>query len=351
MARPSIVKINPFDADEDYEVSIIWTGSRAHGNRIIISDYEDDKAEPIEFTVSSFDLKNTIPKRRLTNGKKYIIQAQVYDEENIPSALSNKVIFYTFKRPEFYFEDLSDNTVIENSSFTATIHYRSEDWEDISKYVFYLYDASKKQLLQSNEMTDSFDISYTYKGLENNTDYYIRCAGVTVNGMELDTGYKKVTIKYENPNTYARIYATPLPSQGCIQLSTNLIIVQYNGTDNFEYADSMIDLRDKTLYYNEGFLIKDDFTLIIRGVNLWQNADIFKMCNQNMGLTLSSHIYTDGTLRFRLIAPNGIGNYLLYSEPLIFNNDDMVTIELRRKNNIYQIKVFVTDNNSVIGGE
>ena len=58
----------------------------------------------------------------------------------------------------------------------------------------------------------------------------------------------------------------------------------------------MIDLRDKTLYYDEGFLIKDDFTVIIRGVHLWQNADILKMKNDVSGLTLSSHIYTDGKL-------------------------------------------------------
>ena len=132
--------------------------------------------------------------------------------------------------------------------------------------------------------------------------------------MEVDTGYLEITVKYENPNTYARIYATPVPSQGCIQVATNLIIIQYNGTDSFEYIDGMIDLRDKTLYYDEGFLIKDDFTVLIRGINLWQTADIFKMSNGNHGLTLSSRIYNNGNLRFRLMAPNGIGNYLLYSD-------------------------------------
>ena len=57
-------------------------------------------------------------------------------------------------------------------------------------------------------MTDDYDISYTYKGLDNNTVYYVRCIGVTVNGMELDTGYVEITVKFENPNTYARIYGT-----------------------------------------------------------------------------------------------------------------------------------------------
>lgn len=340
MARPTIMRIQPFDANKDYVIVVSWMGNRAHANRIIIYD-NDTNNIVFDDTVSSFALKHTIPAYTLKNSQKYTIQAQIFDVENVPSALSNKVLFYTFATPDFYFEDLSENPIISNSSFTATVHYHSDDWEDISKYVFYLYDATKKQLLQSNEMTDDYDISYTYKGLDNNTAYYVRCVGVTVNGMDLDTGYQEITIKYENPNTYARIYATPLPSQGCIQVSTNLIIIQYNGTDTFEYIDGMIDLRDKTLYYDKGFLIEGDFTVMIRGMNLWQQAELFKMSNGNLGLTLSSYIYPEGKLRFRLLVPNGVCSYLLYSEEQVFENQDMVTIVIRRKNNVYQLKVFI----------
>lgn len=159
--------------------------------------------------------------------------------------------------------------------------------------------------------------------------------------MELDTGYTEISVKFENPNDYARIYATAVPKQGCIQVTSNLIIIQYNGTDEFEYIDGMIDLRDKILYYDEGFLIKNDFTAIIRGINLWQTNDIFKMSNGAYELTLSSRIYNNGQLRFRLMVSNGVANYLLYSEPLVFENTDMVNIMIRRKNDIYQIKVFI----------
>ena len=340
IAKPQIKRITPFDANKNYELNISWTGNRAYANRIIISDYETNE-EIFNNMVSSYALKHTIPAHTLINNKKYVVQAQIYDISNTPSVLSDKVLFYTFATPEFYFADLSENSMITNSSFTANIHYYSPDWEAISKYVFYLYDASKKQLLKSNEMTDNFDISYTYKGLDNNTVYYVRCIGVTVNGMELDTGYVEITVKFENPNVYARLYATPLPSQGCIQVATNLVIIQYDGIDSFEYIDGMIDLRDKTLYYDDGFLIEDDFTVIIRGKNLWQTAELFKMKNDHDGLVLSSHIYTNGSLRFRLTAPNGVSHYLLYSDDLRFDDQDMVTIVIRRKNHAYQLQAFV----------
>lgn len=340
MAKPIIMRIQPFDANKDYEITLSWLGNRAHANRIVVYDNETNEIV-FDDMISTFILKHTIPAHTLINGKSYVIQAQIYDVYNTPSVLSDKVLFYTFATPEFRFDNLDEKPIIRNSSFTATIYYYSSDWENISKYKFYLYDASKKLLRESAELTDNYNINYTYNGLDNNTIYYIRCTGITVNGMELDTDYTEITVKLKNPNIYARIYASPLPAQGCIQIASNIKIIQYNGTDTFEYIDGMIDLRDKTLYYDSGFLIEDDFTVLIRGMNLWQNAELFKMRNQDMTLTLSSRIYTDGKLRFRLLVPNGVSNYLLYSEELTFKNEDMIAIAIRRKKNVYQLKVFI----------
>lgn len=340
MAKPIINKILPFDSNKPYEISFSWSGNRAHANRILIYDNETNDLV-FDDMASTYALKHTIPAYTLANGKKYVIQAQTYDVENIASPLSGKVLFYTFETPDFYFSNIPENGKITNASFSASVYYHSSDWEDISTYKFCLYDSTRRQLLESGPMADSFNISYPFRGLENNTVYYIRCLGATVNGMELDTGFTEISVRYENPNAYARIYTTAIPSQGCVKVDTNLIIIQYNGTDSFGYTDGMIDLVGKTLYYDEGFLIEDDFTVIIRGINLWQNADIFKMSNGKHGLTLSSHIYCGGKLRFRSIVPNGVSNYLLYSEEQVFENQDMVTIAIRRKDNVYQLKVFV----------
>ena len=121
MAKPTIMRIQPFDANKDFEITLSWMGNRAHANRVII--YDSDTNNVVFDLVSSFALKHTIPAHTLQNSKKYIIQAQTYDVENIPSALSNKVLFYTFATPDFYFEDIPENQIITNSSFTATIHY------------------------------------------------------------------------------------------------------------------------------------------------------------------------------------------------------------------------------------
>lgn len=340
MSRPIIKKILPFDADKAQDIFFSWTGSRACSNRIIIRD-NDTNEIVFNNEITTYDLRHTIPAGILTNGKSWSIEAIVYDEEELASAPSEKVLFYTFRTPDFAFKDIPENHKISSASFTASISYYSPDWENISSYVFYLYDSTGKQLLESNALHDIFNIAYTYRGLENNTAYAIRCTAVTVHGMLLDTGLRNIFVKYEDPNTYARIYTTALPEQGCVQVASNLIIIQYNGPEHFSYENGMIDLIGKTLYYDEGFLIKNDFTVIIRGKNLWQTADILKMKNDGPGLTLSSRIYTNGTLRFKLLVPNGVCHYLLYSDEQVFGADDMVTIVLRRESDLYQLKVFV----------
>ena len=126
MAKPILKKIEPFDANKDQEIEITWTGNRAYANRIVIYDNESNKVV-FDDTVSSFSLKHTIPAYTLTNGRTWVIQAQTIDQENVPSSLSDKVLFYTFETPDFYFNNVPSDNKITNASFSASIYYYSAD--------------------------------------------------------------------------------------------------------------------------------------------------------------------------------------------------------------------------------
>ena len=344
MAKPIIRNINCFDATKDYEVEIIWTGNRSYSNKIVIYDNKTNE-KVFEETQTTFSLKHKIPANTLTNGinKTWVIQAQTFDKEGTASVLSDKVLFHTFGTPQFFFRDgnnhLADGYKVTDSSYQGIIYYQSDDLEDLSSYKFYLYDVSMKLLLETDQMNDPRNITYNYRGLENNTEYYIQCMGITKNGMSLDTGLVRIFVRYTNPSQYSRIFADVLPNRGCVQVGSNIIIIQYNGDEIFSYIDGMIDLRGKNLTYDEGFIIEDDFSLQICGYNLWQNAEIFRFSNDIYSFSLTSRIYTDGTLRFRILVPNGVSHYIVYSEPLKFRNIDMITILVKRINNIYGIYV------------
>ena len=339
MAKPSINRIVPFDARYDKVVSMTYFGNMAYSNRIII--YNAETMEQVyDDTISTFMLTHTIPANTLTNGIKYAIQGQVFDSEGIGSVLSDKVYFWCFETPSFYFQNLSDGYTIESAFYNAVVTYEQSNDEPLAAYQFHIYDGSHLLLTESEVLYDTDDISYSFKGLESGHNYYLRCTGSTLNGMELDTGYVRVFVRYENPNTYARIYAHCDEETGIVYYETNLIIIESSTEGEFEYNNGVINLIGKELVYDKDFIIPGDFTMGIRAKSLYREGTILTCKNSNYGFTLSAHIDDEGRLRFKLNVPNGLTNYILYTEPYTFSDDDMVTIYIRRINNIYSITCF-----------
>lgn len=354
MAKPIIKKITPFDVTEGTEIEIMWTGEIPSSHKVMIYNNETD-VEVYNKTVDTPSLKHTINPNDINskfpdfkNGGIWYMRVQIYDRAGIASTLSDKVLFYTFTKPDFYFQERSEKTdtyerledgyLVKKSSYQANVYYHSIDNENISSYEFYIYDNTKYFLNKTDTLHDIENIVYSYRGLENRTEYYIRCKGITVNGMELDTDYVKISVDYENPSQYAMLYAKTLEEQGCVQLSSNIIVIEADGEEIYNYEDGFIDLDDKTLIYSKGFEIDDDFSLAISGKHLWQTDTILTLNNEVDSFSLTSRIYTDGKLRFRLLISNGVTNYIIYSEALEFTNEDVITILIKRKDNIYDIE-------------
>lgn len=340
MAKPIINKITSVDAKKDYVVTMTYSGNQPYSNRIII--YDGTTLEPlIDKTEESFLLKHTIPANTLVNGKKYAIQVQFFDIYGVASSLSDKYYFWTLETPLFYFEGINNEDTIKSASFEAKVHYEQSNWEDAKSYKFLIYDEHNKLLSESETMyfSATYTISYIYRGLSNNTTYYIRCTGVTDRGIELDTGYIKIFVKYENSNLYSRMYSECNEHNGNVKYYTNLILIEPD-KDDYDYENGYVDLIDKTLTYSENFLISGDFTMSIKHKDAYREAVLLRCCNENYGFTLSSIFADNGLLMYKLVVPNGICNYVLYSEKIQVETDDLVTVHIRRINNIYLLKVF-----------
>lgn len=342
MAKPIINKIISVDALKDYTVTMRYNGNQPYSNELVI--YNADTMETIyDIHKTSFLLEHTIPASTLENGIKYAVQVRFFDIDNNASSWSDKYYFWALETPLFYFDGIYSGDIIKTASFTVNVHYEQSNFEDIMSYKFSIYDSSKKQLSESDILYDINNISYTYRGLANDTTYYIRCTGITNRGIELDTGYVNVFIKYENPNLYSRIYSECNEHNGNVKYYTNLILIEPD-KDDYEYKDGYIDLSDKTLIYSEGFLVSGDFTMSIKCKNAYREGVLLKCRNENNGFTLSSIFSDDDKLMYKLVVPNGICNYVLYSEKIQVNAEDLVTIHIRRINNIYLLKVFTEVN-------
>ena len=296
-----------------------------------------------------------IPANTLSNGGTWIVQISVFykDPSNtnnyLESELSDKYIFPTLTTPTFSFTDLdpvADNK-ITTSSYQAQVYYNSKENEKVESYVFSLYDVTKKFLFETDRFTDSYNITYTYRGLDNLTDYFIRCRAVTQHGIELDTGLVRIHIKFQNSSTYSRIYATSLPTRGCIEVGSNLIVIQYNGNEEFSYSDSYVDLTKKTLYYDTDWNLPDDFTVIVK-MQYMEYGQILRLTNGINDITVTARVYVDGKTRFKLKASNGVDNYILYSSAVDINYEDKIVLGIHRKDDLYAIQV-LTDSSEATG--
>lgn len=344
MAKPSVVRLTPQDATKDFTISMTYSGTLPYSNRIVIYD-ATTLAVVYDATTTNlnYSIEQTVPANTLSNGSKYAVQGQVFDIDGNASSLSDKVYFWCLATPSFYFKDINDGEIFATASIFANLVYEQTDYEDIGEYRFYLYDEIKNLLLESEAFYDIDHLTYSYKGLEDDKFYYIRAMGSTVNGIQMDTGYIRIFINYENPEDYKLIYAECDESNSMVTYQTNFIVINPSGSkdNDYEYENGWIDLIDKTLVYDQDFVVDGDFTMTIRGKNMYRNATILKCSNENMGFTLSSFIYDDDTIRYKLSVPNGLCNYILYSDALTLSEFDIIIIHIRRINNVYQLYCFV----------
>ncbi len=353
MPKPQINKIIPFDACYDAVISMSYIGNLPYGNRIIIYD-ATTLSIIYDVTKYGLALEHTIPANTLINGKKYAIQGQVFDSNKNASTLSDKAYFYCLTTPSFYFKDVQNDDIFRSASIYVTLIYDQIEGEEIDEYRFYLYDDVKNLLIESEAFYTNNNMNYAYRGLTDDRFYYIRAVGTTVNGILMDTGYIKIFINYQNPKDYKLIDVQCNEQNSVVTYQTNFVVINPSDMDTqYEYKDGFINLIDKTIVYDKDFMINGDFTLSIRGKDMYRSATILKCANNTTSFTVSSYIYDDGQMRYKLAVSNGLCNYLLYSGPILPSNEDIVIIHIRRINNVYLLKCFIEkseENNNETGG-
>ena len=343
MAKPNIVRLKPQDSSKNFVVSMTYSGTLPYSNRIIIYDATtlsvlyDNTTENLNYSI-----KQVIPANTLINGKKYAVQGQVFDINGNASALSDKVYFWCLATPSFYFKDINDGKIFDPASNFDNLGDEQSDWEDIGEYRFYLYDETKQSLIESEAFYGTDHLTYAYRGLSDDKFYYIRAIGTTVNGIELDTGYIKIFVNYENPEDYKLIYAECNEKNSIVTYQTNFVVINPSDTTTqYEYENGWINLLGKTLAYDKDFEFSGDFTLSIRMKDVYRTTTVLKCSNGSTGFSLLSYVYDDSSMRYKLVVPNALSNYILYSEPIYPDYSDIVTVHIRRTNNVYELYCFV----------
>lgn len=352
MAKPIIRKITPVDTTlSNNKFSFSYTGViRSVLTQIFDADTLSVVAQSLVNTLSS---TITFPtSSSFYNGRRYAIQVTVYDDINgggNPSTPSDKLFFWALTTPIFEFSGLTntddptlgEDNVIRTSSYNAIINYQQSEGELLSSYIFYWYDSGKVLLSQTDAQYDVTSVSYDYKGLDSDKIYYLRCTGLTRNGISLDTGLVIIFPSYAKTGNYAQIFADVSEGTGIVTYKTNIIDIRAL-RDDYDYVDDVyIDLSNDVVEYSEDFLIEKDMTIVVRFKE--GKGKILSFTGNGHTVDIYAVVDDSGYTRYKLVAPNALVNYILYTEPLLVRDEGIVILYVSKHDDLFKITAYVEE--------
>lgn len=342
-----LYQVNAFDAGENFIFSFSNSGNQAFKNKLLVKD-NTTNITAYESIETTFQLKHTLAGGELSNGNTYNAVVYTYDSENTISTVSNTIIFKTFTTPTWSFINLITDQVVQNSFIQVEMTYAQTEGELLNSYQVELYSSLQTLLYKTNILYDTEDIKATISNLADNTQYYMRAIGTTLNGMSLDTGLIPFSVNYISPALYSLVTLENMPKDGQIKISYNVQLV--TGTSNPEtpiYIDeTKVDLTSEGayVYFDEGFDVQSNGIFQIKGQEFNDYSVIYEWSNGTDSIELK---YMRGTFAsqvsekayFILRAYNQINNYVIYSNYIdIPLSTDQIHIWIKRINNIYDLK-------------
>ena len=354
--KPVIKPITPFDARLGTTIKAVYSGNMPYYNRVIVQD-ATTLTVVYDRTIGTRDYSHTLdPSYKgsavatgdvgyaLINGRRYTATIQFFGASlSDPFLVSDKISFLTRSTPQFYFDGVTDGMIIDIASIGLDLVYAQAETEMLVSYQFMIYDNNKKLLQETDIKYDLSDMTYTFKGLSNLTSYYVRALGMTKNGISLDTGYWEIRTQYQNPSVYARMFVSNDINTSENEYWTNFIMIDADSDEGYYYEDGWIYLNNgQNVTYSKGFRIEGDATWFIRAKDMDYERVFLEVYDATGdGFYLEGIRDINRTLRFRLVVPGSVSNYMLYSQRMDIDWPDIVNIWVRRINNIYQLVVFV----------
>ncbi len=229
MAQPILKSTPAFDASLEHLFSFTYIGNQVFAHQFRVYD---NTTNVIVYNkkVESFQTEHTIPANSLKNGVLYRAQVSVFDKNGVESSLSQSILFYCYSIPTFQITNLTENQIVRSSSYQVELFYSQPQGELLNSYQVFLYNQSHSQIWSSNLLYNTESMYVTLSDLTDSSQYYVRATGITINGMEIDTGYLPFSVLYVQPSLYAITGLKNLREQGMIKITSNIKIITGSGS-------------------------------------------------------------------------------------------------------------------------
>lgn len=241
-------------------------------------------------------------KEPLKNGNTYNVWIMGSNDGTFNDELttSNMGYFECISAPSLYFTNL-DGSADSNNTYTFKMSYHQDEGRKIESLIVKFRSNIQSESTVTTipvyavalDGDNNAEIEYTASNITNSQLYYIQAYGSCDGGMTFDTGVQAFSPVDEGYQDYHFITALNMKDAGGIRVSTN--IISANGTLYDEYGrlvntetengknpvpDSLrpddgstdsIDLTDRKLVYNKGYIINGDFDFLVHCSNVKQN--------------------------------------------------------------------------------
>lgn len=296
LTQPIINPIAAFDATQTHTIEFtVIGGDQVVANRLLIRNNETG-ATVYNNVQSTMNLSHTIPANTLTNGVYYSAVVYTLNNAGTESSPSVAVAFYCYTSPTLEITNIPTSTTIENNTYTFTGNYSQVENELLDSYQFTLYNSNKETISQSGLIYYATDdsLSYVFRGMSNDTSYYVELSGTTVNNTILTTGLLFFTVRFQQPASFSIVDLVNNCENGYIQISSNIIVIDGNSNPSppVYINNDEVDLTENGTYvnWNKGFNISDDFTMRIWGRNFNDNEIIVEMENELNSINIPNKI-------------------------------------------------------------
>lgn len=367
LPTPILSFVQAFDPTNIEVFQFYYSGNQIEKKRVVITDNTTFETV-LDDTKLGMKLSYELAANTLKPGQ-YSIQIQVFDFDGNSSELSQPVLFYCFSTPHLTFVDFKKR--VNKSSIDVKISYSQAENDGLKEYILYLYDTEKNLVGQSSVFYNLDNPTYTFYGIKNITSYYVRCVGKTVHDMDADTGYWEFTADYiVHPNNMF-IQVVNNRCEGYITVDCNIVDIGFNveGNDPI-FKDGEVILDNSKVTYISGYDFSDTFSMFIKARNVPLNKSFFGYTTSDGEVSLS--IQKIATAYYCVLeATSVLNNYVRYVElpdailldkennqvtdtdsnvtMVSLNNDGAfpVIFEVKRKNNLYNLKVYYEENGYV----
>ncbi|MEG2381079.1 MAG: hypothetical protein RSB38_05230 [Oscillospiraceae bacterium] len=350
MATIYIYNISSFDATKDQSVAFGYRGNQCIKNKLTVFNNETG-AVVYENTVTTFNLSHLLPKGTLANGVSYKCKITAYFldggiEQSSESSMSN--VFMCLTTPSWAL-NINDGAIVGNSYCVLKPIYSQAQNEKVNEYHLAVYTISGSEFWVSDTLYD-ITKEITVSGLSDNTSYYIRAYGTTVNGMVLDTRNKqtgidtKINVDYISPTVYSLAYLENNKWQGNVRVTTNIASVEGrtgSGSAAKYINNTKVDLTHDSVIFDKNFRCGDNFVLEKIDSHIITNKPFLNLKGTNFEaiVTFRSGVFDLGEMFFAELKIKN-SPYVLYSNMIpITAPGSSIHLWLQRKNGLYLLKI------------